>query len=129
MRRFFLAITGRSVPPRGSTPSTWWVIDTASQWRSPPIRLASQARERWLGVRAIGAGDGLVFRGSRATGLGLDAELDVVGIDRDGVVVGIRRLKPGSFVAIAAAHWLVELPGSGVPPPLGAQLCWRRQVV
>lgn len=69
-------------------------------------------------------GWGLLIGGCSVHGRGLCTPLAVVGIDRDGVVIGAVVLPPGGLVTVAGAAAILELPVSVAVPDPGAVLAW-----
>lgn len=54
--------------------------------------------------------------------MGMKESLWVIGLDKTGVVVDIRFLRPGRFVRIPGATWLLEFTAAAMPPPIGSTL-------
>jgi hypothetical protein len=67
-------------------------------------------------------GRSLLLAGSAVNGFGMHVRLGVVGIDRRGVVVGVRCLAPGRAVVIRGAVAVLEVPWENELPSAGDQL-------
>lgn len=48
--------------------------------------------------------------------------LTAVGIDSDGLVIGVRTLEPNRVVTFLSARYVLEIPAGVAPPPLGAKV-------
>lgn len=67
-------------------------------------------RTRLLGIRLVPIGVGLVLAGGSVHGFGLRAPLEVVGVDRAGVVVGRTVLRRNGLVSMPDARIVIEVP-------------------
>lgn len=86
------------------------------------MAVALTFRERFHGLRPHPMGRSLLLTGSAVHGFGMHVRLGVVGIDRCGVVVGVRCLAPGRFLAIRDAAAVLEVPWDSELPSVGDQL-------
>lgn len=91
-------------------------------WRSGPLLVARGCRRRHRGLRPRPAGRGLVLRTRSVHGLGMREALRVVSIDHAGRVRRVEVLSPGGLFFDQGARWVIELPLSRPPPPVGVRL-------
>ncbi len=103
------------------------VVLRAGEWLSPPLTVAVRARDRLRGLQPRSEGWALLLRGSSVHGIGMKESLWAVGLDHAGKVTSIRLLQPGRVMFFSTAHWILELPATSIPPPMGAILCGTRR--
>lgn len=89
---------------------------------------ADSFRVRWKGLRPRAGGRRMIFRTSSVHGFGMREALWAVGLDANGVVVGVRQLNPGRIVWIGGARWIIELPIEEEPPRPGESVAPRLSV-
>ncbi len=70
----------------------------------------------------------MLFRTSSVHGFGMREALWAVGLDANGVVMGVRQLNPGRIVWIGGARWIIELPFEEEPPRSGERVASRLSV-
>lgn len=90
-------------------------------WCFEPVRVAVTFRERRRGLRPRSEGSGLLLRTRSVHGYGMQEPLDLVFLDRDGAVVGARRLNPRRVMRCPSL-WTLELPPGGRLPDVGTVL-------
>lgn len=93
-------------------------------WRSGAVLVAETFWERLRGLIARPPDTAMLVPGRSVHGFGMRRPCQVVAIDRDGVVVSSTILRPGTVVRVPAARWMLELPTSAPPPPVGGVLAW-----
>ncbi|NNC92158.1 MAG: hypothetical protein HKN80_06665 [Acidimicrobiia bacterium] len=91
-------------------------------WVSPPVILAVGFIERLRGLRPHSDGRALLLRGRSVHSIGMKESLWVVGLDREGVAIETRLLRPGRFRRIRRAIWMLEFSAAEPPPPIGSTL-------
>ena len=87
-----------------------------------PVREARGFWGRWRGLRHSPDGAALLLRAGSVHGFGMDRPILVVGLDRRFTVVGVSKLVPNRIVRMRGARWIVELPETATPPPVGTRL-------
>lgn len=95
-----------------------WLLLTGPGWRSPPVRLALRARDRFAG-QVEGSGTGVLLWTRSVHGRGRRRPLEVAFIDACGRVTGHTRLAPGRMVWRRRPCWMLELPQGHPPAPTG----------
>lgn len=123
LRRFALAMGGR-IPAGRRGDLVGAVQVSASGWAHRPVAVAGSLRARRTGLRPMALGWGMVIGGRSVHARGMVEPLTVVGIDRDGIVVFVRRLRPGGLAFMPGAAAVLELPGHLPTPSPGDILGW-----
>jgi hypothetical protein len=121
LRRFALAMTGGRVPVLGQHAAV--VEAVGAGWRSGPLVVARRRRQRRRGLRPRPAGRGLLLRARSVHGFGMREAVGVVSLGGAGRVRRVAVLPPGGFFWDPGADWVMELPLSRPPPPVGVTLC------
>ncbi len=74
-------------------------------------------------LEGAGAGaDRVLMRAGPVHGRGLCFEMEVVGLDSTGCVIGTASLPPGRFVRLPGATWVLEVARGDGRPALGGRL-------
>lgn len=96
-----------------------WQAVSPRGWRAAPLQSADTFWARWRGLRPAPNGSGLVIASWSVHTFGMREPLWVVGLDRRGTVVVVRRLLPGRVLMAGAIRTILELPHEWPPPELG----------
>lgn len=91
-------------------------------WRSGPLLVARSRRQRRRGLRPRPAGRGLLLRARSVHSFGMHEALGLVSLDGAGRVRRVGVLSPGGLFWDQGACWVIELPLSRPPPPVGVTL-------
>ena len=86
------------------------------------VAVAETFWERLRGVIGRSHTTALLLPTRSIHSIGVRRTLTVVALDAEFRVLAARRLKPGSVYAVAGARWMLELPGTLEPPPMGTTL-------
>ena len=84
--------------------------------------LCDRFLDRLRGLLGRPSGRVVVIPGAAVHGIGMRRPLRVIGLGRDGEVVGHRLLRPWRAVRIRGARWMVEGPVDLPVPPSGTRL-------
>lgn len=120
--RFALAM-GNRIPGRGDEPGLLQIRDGAGRWR--PVMPCVTLVSRWRGLRPAPFGLGALIGGDAVHGFGMVVPVAVVAVDETGMVMEVRRLRPGARVDIPGAGWLLEIPVEWPAPTVGVPLAVR----
>jgi hypothetical protein len=85
-------------------------------------RVARGFRERLVGLRDPQGADSLLLKARSVHGFGMSHPLNVVALGPGLEVLDVRRLRPNRVVTVPAATYLLEIPETVAPPPVGARL-------
>lgn len=113
------------VPGRRRLPHIVRLAAADGGWQSPPVIAAFGPWRRFCGLAPLSVGTGLLMAGSGVHGRGMAHALGVVGLERTGRVVEIRRLEPGRRTVLAGADLVLELPPGDPLPAIGLCLTAR----
>ncbi len=98
------------------------VVSDDEGWLSPPVSVALGFGRRWRGLRPLANGRGLVLSGRSVHTVGMREALWLVGLNGDGLVTHVRYVIPKRAVVLAGARFILELPPTWPPPPVGSSL-------
>lgn len=99
---------------------------SAGSWSAPAVPLAIGFGRRWRGLRAATGGNALLLRGRSVHTVGMKEALWLVGVTGAGRVIQVRYVVPGRAVILAGADFVLELPPTRPPPPLGSTITAAR---
>ncbi|HSJ33598.1 MAG TPA: hypothetical protein VLB85_00890 [Acidimicrobiia bacterium] len=99
-------------------------IEGPRGWHITDVRVASTGPGRLRGLIGHPLFP-LLLATSSVHGFHLSTELTVVALDRAGVVLTVRRLRPWRVIRVRGASWMLELPRRVPGPRVGDRLQLR----
>jgi hypothetical protein len=94
-------------------------------WRSGPVLRAHAFWERLRGLIARPPDTAMLIRTRSVHGLGMTRPCRILALDARCRVLAVSVLRPGRMVSVRGASWMLELPMSIPPPPIGAVLALK----